>query len=147
MKTTYFILGAVTGFNFDIKWPFIKKGQPGSNFGYAVESVKFDSNKQNIIVGAPTLRDESEDSLQTGGVYSCPFTEYSFDCIKARGLPNQYNNSRYGQTLASTNEKLIACAPKFTKTLHRAEEKMVESILGSCDLYKLKEGDYLLQDF
>ena len=124
-------------FNFDIKYPIIKLGETGSNFGYAVESFKFNNGKEQIIVGAPTL---TENSLQTGGVYSCPFNIDSHDCYLVKGLSGDrgFNNSRYGQTLASSDGKLIACAPKYIKKPAKqpSEDRQVHSLIGYCDLFQ-----------
>ena len=35
------------------------QGPSGSNFGYSVESFQFENGKEEIIVGAPTYKDET----------------------------------------------------------------------------------------
>jgi len=138
--------GGAKGFNFDTRFPYLKQGPSGSNFGYSVESFQFENGKEEIIVGAPTYQDETTGQT-TGAIFQCPFSTSEIEiseCERISSLSSDYKDSRYGQTLATTNDRLIACAPKFSEWIRRRKPSAeVQSIIGSCDLYQ--SGDQWLQ--
>ena len=43
--SSLFVISSIDCFNFDVKYPIVKLGEIDSNFGYAVESFKF----QNVL--------------------------------------------------------------------------------------------------
>ena len=143
--SSLFVISSIDCFNFDVKYPIVKLGEIDSNFGYAVESFKFQNGKEQIIVGAPTL---TEESYETGGVYSCPFNTFPQDCVLVSGLSGDrdFNNSRYGQTLASSDGRLVACAPKYIKKSGKSKsvDRQVESLVGYCDLFQPNSQGHLI---
>jgi hypothetical protein len=54
IRNLAFCIGSALAFNFETRWPIVKKGAENSHFGYAVDAFKYNDGKWSIIVGAPT---------------------------------------------------------------------------------------------
>ena len=79
---------AVWGFNLEPRLAIVKKGTPGSYFGFSVSQhqiVTKDRIESVLLVGAP-LEKNGAAEWTPGAIWKCPFTARSDDCSPLREL-------------------------------------------------------------
>ncbi|XP_012263310.2 integrin alpha-PS1 isoform X2 [Athalia rosae] len=80
------IIYGVFSFNLEARIPVIKRGSPGSYFGYSVAEHQeiADDNKSTswMLIGAPLDQNLQPGTNKSGALWQCPLTTYNNDCIQ-----------------------------------------------------------------
>ncbi|ESO05207.1 hypothetical protein HELRODRAFT_191408 [Helobdella robusta] len=116
-------------FNLDVSSATLKRGPPGSYFGYSITPHKVGHHNSDIIflVGAP--RDNASDPLfsnisRPGVLYNCSFHDENTDCTPLPSFrefvlkDEDYNDQWFGGVVVSQNipsGQALACGHKYGK--------------------------------
>ncbi|XP_053289257.1 integrin alpha-8 [Pleuronectes platessa] len=138
---------AVWGFNLHAEHPTVYRGPDGSYFGYSVDFYQdsADSNKINVLVGAPKANTSQPGIVEAGAVYYCPWPGLPDSC---RQIPFDSSNNRmmkvngtrepvefkshqwFGASVRTHKGKVVACAPLYHwRTVKLSGEK---EPVGTC---------------
>lgn len=137
-----FSLHIAYGYNMDIVSPIIKRGTPGTYFGFSVD-IHREGNDNMFIVGAPRADSNIPGSNTTGAVYKCniepPYNRQQ-DC-EALDLENAPRDDRdksdqwLGATVKSsgTDGVVMSCAPFYKVVRFQHVEISGRCVLQSND--------------
>lgn len=82
------VLNIVSAFNFEIRDPITKKGEPGSYFGYSLALHQiYEKSSTNvasnlILVGAPLGQNLQPETNRSGAFFKCPIDKDPTNCVQ-----------------------------------------------------------------
>ncbi|XP_063286248.1 integrin alpha-V [Pelobates fuscus] len=139
--TVSVLLGLACSFNLDVDSPFVKSGDQGSYFGFAVDFFTPDASTAFLLIGAPKANTTQPGISEGGDVVKCDWKSSNCQRIVfdpkgnrdyAPNDPIEFKSHQwFGATVRSKEDTILACAPLYH---WRTEKKQEREPVGTCYL-------------
>ncbi|KAM6948348.1 integrin alpha-6-like [Aplochiton taeniatus] len=144
-QTLVFLLASMrlSAFNLDTENVVLKRGEPGSLFGFslAMHRQLKPQDKRILLVGAPTAKAMSKQKAKvTGGLYNCDINAPAASCTRV-DFDNEENlgveskeNQWMGVTVSSQGPggKILTCAHRYQRRQAVGRPEESRDITGRC---------------